>query len=99
MSAQSDEKPITLKSEVQRNEQVFSANVGEDLVVFDHETGTYYGSGPVGDAIWRLTEEPIAVSDICMELQEKFEVDQATCETEALQYLTQLHDNQLLTIC
>ena len=84
---------ISLDTRVQRNVEVFSANVGEDLVVFDHTEGKYYGSGPVGDAIWTLIEEEIAATEICNALLEKFDVDRQTCEAEVLGYLGQLNAN------
>lgn len=99
MTAVSGEQSIiSLESRVQRNQAVFSANVGEDLVVFDHDEGKYYGSGPVGDAIWKIIEKETKVLDVCTALLEDFDVNRDTCEAEVLEYLHQLHESKLLRV-
>lgn len=81
---------------VRRIDTVFSSSVGDDLVIFDHARGAYYGSGPVGEAIWALIEEPLSVSAICDRLMEQFEVDRATCEREVIDFLGDLGTRGLI---
>jgi hypothetical protein len=89
---------ITLDTRVSRTETVFSSSVGDDLVIFDHDQGTYYGSGPVGEAIWSLIAEERKVADLCDRLMERFEVDRATCEAEVLAFLRELGERGLLKV-
>jgi hypothetical protein len=89
--------PLTLDSTVRRADTVFSSAVGDDLVIFDHARGAYYGSGPVGEAIWSLLAEERRVGGLCEALLERFEVDRATCEAEVLAFLTELRARGLLT--
>lgn len=90
--------PLYRDSAVRRVETVFSSSVGDDLVIFDHQQGAYYGSGPVGEAIWSLISEERRVAEICDHLMERFEVDRATCETEVLGFLSELHGRGLLEV-
>lgn len=88
---------INMSSVVRRIEGAFSANVGADLVIFDHNRGAYYGSGPVGESIWALLEHETTVGTVCDALTEQFDVDRATCEAETLEFIAQLHDKGLLS--
>jgi hypothetical protein len=87
---------ITLDTRVRRTETVFSSSVGDDLVIFDHNKGAYYGSGPVGEAIWSLIAEERRVDDLCDLLMKRFEVERGSCEAEVLAFLEELGERGLL---
>lgn len=89
---------ISIENSVHANNTAFSAEMDNDLILFDPEAGVYYGSGPVGAKIWEFVVKGAVVSDICKSLMDDFEVDKSTCETEVLAFLHELQDRELLTV-
>jgi len=83
---------------VQRVESVFSSSVGDELVIFDHERGTYYGSGPVGEAVWSALAEPRSIASLTDHLMEQFEIDRATCEADVRAFVQELIGNGLVRV-
>ena len=81
---------LSLQTKVKRVDTVFSSSVGDDLVIFDHAKGAYYGSGPVGDAVWSLIATEQRIESVCDQLMEQFDVDRATCEAEVIEFLDDL---------
>jgi hypothetical protein len=70
--------------------QTFSSRIKDDLVFFNEEAGQYFATGSVGAAIWELIEAPRSLNDICTVLMERYEVDEATCQAEAGQFIEEL---------
>jgi len=83
---------INLDSVVSRRADLVATDIDEDKVFLDIASGKYFGMNRVGGAIWEMTEQPIAVKAICAGLMERFEIDEATCESETLQFCQALHD-------
>ncbi len=90
--------PVQLTSKVVKSGETFATSVGGDLVLFDSERGSYYGSGIVGEKIWSLVADERSVLDICDSLMDQFDVDRQTCEAQVLEFLSKLNELKLVKV-
>ncbi len=94
---QSDKKSqLDIESRVQRSPSPLASRVGDDLVLFSVNRGMYYGVPLVGKRIWDLMEAPVAIGSICDHLMSEFSVDRDVCESEVLDFIGQLEDEELV---
>ena len=89
---------LELSSQITRNNELFYAAAGEELVMMSTEGGNYYGLDPVGRRIWEIIDEPRTVSDICAELLMDFQVPAATCEAEVLAFVKELVEHRVVHV-
>ena len=87
---------ITLNSTVVRSSDVMSSPVDDELVMIDIEQGAYYSLDRVGADIWNRLAAPLAMADLCAQLMQQYDVDQATCEADVLAVLNEMAEDGLL---
>ena len=68
--------------------QVMARLVGDETVILDLASGTYYGLDPVGARIWQLMAEGKTLATVCEILLDEFDVTRETLERDVL-HLTQ----------
>jgi len=89
---------IHVKSVVSKSNELLASEVDGEIVMMNIESGKYYGTNSVGSEIWKLLDSPILVSDICKKLTKDFEIDDATCETEVMDFLQSLEKESILNL-
>ncbi len=89
---------ITLTSIAQRNHNIVEASIDGETVMMSIENGQYYGLDSIASRIWALLEKPEKVEDICLQLLESYDVSKEQCETEVLQFLDTLKDNNIIEV-
>lgn len=90
---------ITLDSIVLRKDNgLMGGEMGDETVLMDMNTGDYLGLNSVGSSIWKILVSPTKVADICSQLQNEYEIDDATCQAETLKYLEVLATENMLEI-
>ena len=57
-------------------EQVMFRQVGDETVILDLASGTYFGLDPVGARIWQLLSEGSSLGQIVTTLVDEFDVSQ-----------------------
>lgn len=87
---------IGLDSTVVRSSDVLASSMGEELVMVDLDSGSYFGLDSIGAEIWARLEKPVLVSALCEELEREFEVDPATCTGDVLSLLNRMAEEGLL---
>lgn len=75
---------MNLLSRVTIRQTVMARRVGEELVILDLDSGTYFGLDPVGAAIWRLMSEKRSLSEICDEMMNSYEVSRPEIEKDVV---------------
>ena len=58
--------------------------------MLEPRTGTYFALGAIGSEIWALLVEPTAIGVLCDRLCERFDVDEATCRRDVIEFVQQL---------
>ena len=89
---------ITLSSRIVRSPEPVSAVAGDGLVMFSVKNGRYYGLDEIANAIWQRIGSPIAVSTLCADVQQAFDVTPERCETDVLAFLHKLEAKGLVRV-
>ena len=89
---------IDENSTVQRKTTILTAEVDDDIVMVNVESGFYYGIADVARDIWDAIEQPRKVSDLIGELASVYDVDRSTCEAETLAFLNSMREENLLEV-
>ena len=91
-------KKLNVDDVVERVPDQIAAEVDDDLVMVNVETGYYYAVSDVAREIWDAIERPRRISDLIDQLAASHEVDRATCEEETLSFLQNLLAERLLRV-
>jgi hypothetical protein len=75
---------------------VLSNEVGDETVILDLASGTYFGLDPVGARLWRLIQDGKTVAEVCDVLVEEFDVSRSRVEQDALALAQDLVDKKLI---
>ena len=90
---------IELNSVVVQAEGDWLANeIDSDTVLVSIEQGKYYGMEKVGSRIWKLIAQPRIVLAVCDTLLKEFKVSRETCQQDALVFLNQLAEENLVKV-
>jgi hypothetical protein len=83
---------------VMRNEGLLSAEVDGELMAMSVERGMCYGLNAVGTRIWALIAEPRSISDLCAQLRQEFDVEEAECLRDVVDLVEELRAEGLATV-
>ena len=78
--------------------QVIARLAGDETVILDLASGTYYGLDPVGARIWQLMAEGKALASVCETLVDEFDVSRETLELDVLRLTKELCAKGLVNI-
>ena len=76
---------------------VMARQVGDETVILNLATGTYFGLDPVGTRMWQLIGEGRTMGEICESLLAEFEVTRETLERDVAALLDDLRAQGLVT--
>ena len=79
-------------------EQVMARQVGDETVILDLASGTYFGLDPVGARIWQLLTEGKTLSEICAVMLAEFEVAREDIERDVLNLAEELQARRLIDL-
>jgi hypothetical protein len=89
---------ITEQTVICRSDALLSNNLGDDVVMMDIEQGAYYGMEGVAARIWKLTEEPVSVGELCNRLTTEYEISPEKCQQEVTGFLGDLVNRNIVEI-
>jgi len=75
---------------------VVARSVGDEMVLLDLASGTYYSLNGVGALIWRQLEERRSPAEIVEAVAEQYAIDQETARADAERFLAQVAQAGLL---
>ena len=76
---------------------VMARTVGEETVILDVATGTYFGLDTVGARIWELMTEERTLAEICDLMLEEYEVSRDELEGDLKRLAQDLADQGLIS--
>jgi hypothetical protein len=79
-------------------EQVMARQLGEETVILDLGSGTYFGLEEAGSRIWQLLTEGKTLGEVCDAVLEEYDVEREVLECDVLELTQQLRRQGLLTI-
>ena len=88
---------MNLSDKVTVPAQVMAREVGEETVILDLASGTYYGLDPVGARIWQLMAEGQRLTQVCEVMLAEYEVTREDIERDVLALVQTLMERQLVS--
>ncbi len=90
---------LTLTSNISRNPDVAFTQIDDDLVMMGPKDSFFYGVNAVGTEIWTLLEfNTMSLSEICELIQHDFEVTEAQCIEDTMQFVKAMVEQNMLVI-
>lgn len=89
---------LTLESVLRPRPTAAGSALGEEMVLLDTSTGSYFGLNPVGSAIWEGLVQGEPLAGIVAALSRRFDVDRETCERDVLRLAGELVERGLATL-
>ncbi|MBE0621759.1 MAG: PqqD family protein [Burkholderiales bacterium] len=77
--------------------QVMARQVGEETVILDLASGTYFGLDPVGARIWQLLSDGKTLAEICAAMLAEYDVSSEDIERDVLSLAQELQSKQLIS--
>ena len=76
--------------------QVMDRSVGNETVILNLESGTYYGLDPVGARMWQLLGEGKSLGEVCEIMLEEYDVARERLEQDLLNLAGELAGKGLI---
>ena len=78
--------------------QVMARQVGQETVILDLASGTYFGLDPVGARIWQLMVEGKTFAEVCEAMLAEYDVTAEKIELDVLALVQELSAKQLISV-
>lgn len=79
------------------SDQANNCRVGEETVILDARSGTYFGLDPVGSRIWNLIGQGLLPREACSRIAEEFGVPCNQVENDARSFLEDLEKHGIIS--
>ena len=89
---------MNLSDKVTIPTQVMARTVGDETVILDLASGTYYGLDPVGARMWQLMSEGQPLTAVCDTLLDEYEVTREALEGDILRLTEELRAKGLVSL-
>lgn len=83
---------------VRRDNSALFTDLGDEVVMMDVETGTYFNTRHVGTRIWTMIETQRSIGEICETLTQEYDVDAEACTRETVAFISSLRDAGLVVV-
>jgi len=78
--------------------QVMARQVGDEQVILDLASGTYFGLDPVGARAWALLAEGKTISEVCDAMVDEYDVTRSVLEADILSLVQTMVDRKLVSV-
>jgi hypothetical protein len=78
--------------------QVMARQVGEETVILDLSSGTYFGLDPVGARFWQLMSEGKSLGETCDTMLDEYDVAREELERDVMDLTEKLLEQKLVSI-
>lgn len=78
--------------------QVMARSVGEETVILDLASGTYFGLDPIGARVWQLMGEGKTLAEIRDTLLGEYDVTREALERDVIELAGKLLEQKLINI-
>jgi hypothetical protein len=75
-----------------------SRTIGEETVILDLESGTYFGLDPVGAQMWHLLEQGKSFIEVRDAVFDEYEVERDRLEADLLALIGELAERKLIIV-
>jgi hypothetical protein len=78
--------------------EVMARTVGDETVILDLASGTYFGLDPVGARMWDLMGEGMTLAEVCDRMLDEYEVSRDQLEGDTLRLGEELQRQGLIQV-
>jgi hypothetical protein len=79
-------------------DQVVTAELAGEAVILNLKSGIYFGLDAIGVQIWEMIQKATTVDKLCQSLTAEYDVDDAQCERDLVNLLTEMATNGLIGV-
>lgn len=90
---------ISPDTPIHRNPDLIATDMDGDTVMMSIDSGEYFGVGGVGPRVWELLEQTTDVRAIVQAIRSEYDVDEASCQADMLQFVATLMEHDLVRRC
>jgi hypothetical protein len=83
---------------VSRHQTMIAADVGDEAVILDIQSGYFFQLNRTAALIWALLESPISVGALCAKMAEAHSVDAALCRGDVMEFIADMRERGLIAI-
>lgn len=87
---------MNLSDKARIPEEVLARQVGEEVVILNLASGTYFGLDPIGARIWQLMSDGRTLAEICDCMQAEYAVSREDIERDVIDLAQALCARQLI---
>lgn len=77
---------------------VMARQVGDELVILDLASGTYFGLDPLGTHIWQMIAQGRTLPEICDGITREYQVERADFERDLAALIADLDSHGLVKL-
>jgi hypothetical protein len=89
---------MNLSDKVTIPTQVMARTVGDETIILDLASGTYYGLDPVGARMWQLMSEGNSLNSVCDSMLGEYEVTREALEGDIRRLTEELQAKGLVSL-
>ena len=75
-----------------------SADLGDETIILNGQSGRYYGLEGIGITVWKLIQNPISIQAICDGILADYDVEPERCLEDVSSLMTELIDEDMVKI-
>ena len=83
---------------VSRSQNMIAADVGNEAVILDIQSGYFFQLNRTAARVWALIESPISAGALCAKMAETHSVDPALCRGDVIEFIADMRDRGLVAI-
>lgn len=87
-----------MERRLRARDSIISAELDNEAVLLNVETGIYFGIDAVGTRIWSLLEEGSTADEIFAKLRDEYDVAPEVLRADLTEFLDLLEANELLQV-
>ena len=90
---------ISLETIIARRDDIMTADMLEELVMFNIDRGMYYGLQTVATFIWKQLDQKQTIAEVCNSVQAQFDgVEPEQCREDVLAFVNDLYQEELIDV-
>lgn len=90
--------PIADEAVATRQPNMIAAEVSEELVLLNVDSGYFFQLNKTATQIWNLLETPLAMTELYSRVGGAFAVEAETCRADVMAFVVDLRDRGLVAI-
>ena len=81
---------------VRPKQDVIARTVGDETILLDLQSGTYFTLNRVGSVIWQALQDGPSIDELTADVVAGFEIDEATARADVAEFLDEMAAQGLL---